>query len=79
MPRADCGRGRRLPATAGGGGAMAATDAAAVAEPAAVIAGGIAWLALGAGIKHAAPMADAMAIVAIAAIGHVAMYSCTAR
>ena len=45
MPRADCGRGRRLPAS-GGGGAMAATDVAAVAGPAAVIAGGIAWLAL---------------------------------
>ena len=48
MPRADCGRGRRLPAS-GGGGAMVATDvavadaAAAVAGPAAVIAGGIAW------------------------------------
>ena len=59
MPRADCGRGRRLPATAGGGGGMAATDVAAVAGPAAGIAGGIAWLALGAGINAAADAADA--------------------
>ena len=61
MPRADCGRGRRLPAS-GGGGAMAATDvavadaAAAVAGPAAVIAGGIAWrlalLPLGMALAH---------------------------
>ena len=70
MPRADCGRGRRLPATAGGGGGMAATDLAAVAGPAVVIAGGIAWLALGAGI-NAAPMADAMAIFAMLRYCHV--------